>query len=335
MSSDPSVASPMTALMEGYYVVRLLDAFRKNGLLDRLSPGATIYDLSMEFGCTPDRITVVLDYLALRSDVVCKTKSGYSVDVESPETQFALHLLDQYAGAYGPCLDAMPDILARKVNGAALVDRARHAAAFAWADQSHMDPDTLRLLSELRIDTVIDLGCGTGGFVVEFASRNSAARCVGIDSSAAAIRIARERIAKNGFSDRVLAIEGDVRKVDELLSTKERDAVQCVVAVNVANAFFNDPSDIDLWLRTLKAAFPNRIMLLGDYFGNLGHSLEEATIHQRGLFHDIAQLLSDQGVPPCRLEQWIEVLERNSCVLIRAFEGTGGDMKRFILLVQL
>ena len=76
-------------------------------------------------------------------------------------------------------------------------------------------------------------------------------------------------------------------------------------------------------------------MLLGDYFGSLGHPLDDPASHTRGLFHDVAQLLSDQGIPPGSLEQWAEVLQRNCCTLIRAFEGEGGDMRRFILLLQL
>jgi hypothetical protein len=161
MSFGP--APTITALMEGYYVVRILDAFHSAGLLDHLSKGATVDALSAELGYERDRLAALLNYLSLRSDVVKKTALGYHVAAEDPETQFALHLLDQYVGAYGPCLEALPDILAGRVDGGALVDQDRHAAAFARADRNQADLDTLRLLSELRIKNLVDLGCGTAG----------------------------------------------------------------------------------------------------------------------------------------------------------------------------
>ncbi|CAM3367130.1 Methyltransferase domain-containing protein [Paracoccus aminovorans] len=335
MSSGP--AQTITALMEGYYVVRILDAFHSAGLLDHLSAGATVDALSAKFGYERDRLAALLDYLSLRSDVVKKTALGYHVATEDPETQFALHLLDQYVGAYGPCLEALSDILGGRVDGGALVDRARHAAAFARADRSQADLDTLRLLSELRINNLVDLGCSTAGLMIEYALRNPEARCIGIDCSEPAIEEAQRRIARSGLSGQVRAVEGDLSEVDGLLSVEERDAVECVIATNVANAYFSDPdgTEIDAWFATLKTAFPRRIMLLGDYFGSLGHPLDDASARARGLFHDVAQLLSGQGIPPGSLVKWTEVLERNGCTIIRSFEGEGGDMRRFILLYQL
>ena len=69
MSEGP-VAPSMTSLMEGYYVVRLLDAFHHEGLIERLSAGATVDDISNERGYAPARLAALLDYLSVRSDVV-------------------------------------------------------------------------------------------------------------------------------------------------------------------------------------------------------------------------------------------------------------------------
>jgi SAM-dependent methyltransferase len=337
MSQDGPVAPSMTTLIEGYYVVQILDAFQKDGLLDRLTPGTTVDDLSTEFGYEPAHLTALLDYLSLRSDVVRKKAAEYSVDAADRNTQFAMHLLDQYAGAYAPCFAALPDILTGRVNGDALVDRARHANAFARADRNQVDPDILRLLGELRISNFVDLGCSTAGLMIEFSLRHPDVRCIGLDSSAPAVEEARKRIADGGLSGRVRAVQGDLREVGTLIAAEERDAVQCLVASNVANAFFGDPdgAEIDTVFAVLKNAFPSRFMLLGDYFGSLGQPQDDADVRTRGLFHDVAQLMSGQGIPPGDLEGWAEVLERNDCTLIKAFSGEGGDIKRFILLLQL
>ncbi|MTH36432.1 methyltransferase domain-containing protein [Paracoccus limosus] len=336
MSEGP-VAPSMTSLMEGYYVVRLLDAFHHEGLIERLSAGATVDDISNERGYAPARLAALLDYLSVRSDVVRKTAAGYFVDMADPETRFALHLLDQYAGAYGPCLNSVPEILSGRVDGAALVDQARHAAAFACADRDRVDEDLLRLLAELRVDALVDLGCSVAGLLIEYALRHPQARGIGVDSSPSAIAAAQRRIAENGLSERLRVVRGDLRQVGALLGPDERNVVQCVVATNVANSFFGDDdgAQIDGWFAALRSAFPSRIMLLGDYFGSLSQPLDDPVACVRGLFHDVAQVLSGQGVPPCNLVQWSDILVRNGCTPIRAFEGNGGDMRRFIVLLQL
>ena len=327
----------MTALIEGFYVVRILDALSRIGVLDRLDSGATVPDLCDEFGLLPERIAPLLEYLSLRSDVVRKTAEGFAVDADDPETQFALHLLDQYAGAYGPCLSQLPDILSGDADGRALVDLSRHARAFARADRYQADPDILRLLGELGVTSFVDLGCGTAGLMIEHALGHQGSRCIGVDASAPAIAEARRRIAENGLSDRVRVVEGDVCRIADLVAADDRDSVQCLVATSVANAFFGEPGGtaIDAWFSALRRAFPGRIMILGDYFGSLGHPLQDPAALARGLFHDVAQVLSGQGIPPGDLDEWAKLLDRNGCTLIKAFEGEGGDMRRFILLLQL
>jgi 2-polyprenyl-3-methyl-5-hydroxy-6-metoxy-1,4-benzoquinol methylase len=56
--------------------------------------------------------------------------------------------------------------------------------------------------------TVLDIGCGSGRYAVEFA-RRGAARVVGVDYAAAMLNLARQYAASNGVAERCEFIEGD------------------------------------------------------------------------------------------------------------------------------
>ncbi|WP_299281773.1 class I SAM-dependent methyltransferase [uncultured Tateyamaria sp.] len=169
--------------MEGYYVIHILDSFQKVGLLHRLRGGAGLEQLCEAFGYDPSILAPLLEYVATRSAVIRKTVGGYILASDSADTNFALHVLDQYAGAYGPCLRALPAILSGQRDGAQLVDLSRHAAAFAHADREQVDPDILRLLGEMGISNLLDIGCSTGGLTIEYGLRYPEAHCIGLDAS--------------------------------------------------------------------------------------------------------------------------------------------------------
>ncbi len=61
-------------------------------------------------------------------------------------------------------------------------------------------PGLHRLLSGAR---VLDVGCGAGNAIVEFASQFPAVQCLGLDVEPVSIRLAQELIAERGLADRV------------------------------------------------------------------------------------------------------------------------------------
>ena len=57
---------------------------------------------------------------------------------------------------------------------------------------------------------VLEAGCGAGGALLAAAARRPGVRFVGVERDAAALALAQDNIALNGFEGRVEAIEGDV-----------------------------------------------------------------------------------------------------------------------------
>ena len=76
-------------------------------------------------------------------------------------------------------------------------------------------------------------------------------------------------------------------------------------------------------------------MILCDYYGRLGKVRQRSAEFKRTLIHDVAQIVSGQGVPPSCLEGWREIYSRTSCTLVKAFEGRSEGLTWFIHVIQL
>jgi len=107
---------------------------------------------------------------------------------------------------------------------------------------------------------VLDVGCGAGAAIVEFAERFPAVRCVGQDIDAASIRMAQERITSHGLDDRVSARLIDVGPWPDDLADGSFDLVMSYLVLH----------EIDPNLKTavladsVQAMSPNGHLLLFD-----------------------------------------------------------------------
>ena len=76
-------------------------------------------------------------------------------------------------------------------------------------------------------DRVVDIGCGAGAVMLAAAARRPLARFVGVERDAAALALAQENIAANGFSERMSAMSGDVAQPWKELDLAPFDHVLC------------------------------------------------------------------------------------------------------------
>lgn len=59
---------------------------------------------------------------------------------------------------------------------------------------------TFEVLGDLRRKTILDVGCGSGPYIIE-AFKRSVSRVTGIDPAPNMLALVRERLQQNGFSD--------------------------------------------------------------------------------------------------------------------------------------
>jgi SAM-dependent methyltransferase len=266
----------------------------------------------------------MLEFLAARTDLVHRGETGFRLGPGLGPAERGL--IDQYLGAYGPNVEALPGILSGAVDGRSLADRGRHARAFA--DTAGAGAALLPgLLGKLGRDHVLDLGCGSGEMLAELAGRDPAFHGHGVDANPGMIDVAR---ARDLSPERVRFSVGDVTDPRSCVAADVRAETEVLTASNLLNEFFGTEGAAAGWLRRLGEAFPGRLLVVVDYYGVLGHSAEPPPLLA---LHDWIQLLSGQGTPPPDLAGWQSVYERAGCRLLHAIQDVRQSV--FVHLVRL
>lgn len=328
--------------LEGYYLVSILEGLNRAGALAALRTGRSVDEVARGSGFDPGLLRAIVGYVQKRCcGVLPESGAGSALfDASTALLDGPLldHLLDQYVGAFSPCLTDLEHVLADPAAGARRVNWGRHALAFSGGDRGAANVLPLRLFAQLGIQRVVDIGCGSGGLLLDFAAQCTSARAWGIDSNPAAVAAAQRASAAAGLADRVMFCEGDALDVATQLEPEALESAQAIAAFNVANAFFGDLESrgIGAWLHALRQAFPDRFLLLGDYYGRLDR-VEDGASHRyrRALLHDVAQVLTGQGVPPADIDTWRQILVAAGCTLVKAFEGEHDEVAHFVYLIQL
>jgi len=310
-------------LAEAFHLAHAADYLVRTDLLDDEERPAG--KLAADRDLDPVLLARMLDLLTARTDLVVKGEHGYRRGPGLGPEQRAV--VDQYLGAYGPNSAALPDILSSTVDGRTLVNRDRHARAFATAPGAGaaLLPELLR---KLGLTDVLDLGCGSGELLIELARRDPEFRGWGVDANPAMVDTALER--SQTFADRVRFFVGDVTEPKTCVPDEVRADVRVVVGSNIVNEFFHAPEAAAEWLRALGEAFPERVFVVVDYYGTLGHSPDPSP---RFALHDWIQLISGQGMPPPDLTGWQSVYRDAGCTLLHAIEDKKAGV--FIHLVRL
>ncbi|MGH9228110.1 MAG: class I SAM-dependent methyltransferase [Acidimicrobiales bacterium] len=317
------------ALAEAFQLAHAADFVVATDLLDGTE--RPVPALASKADVDPGLLGALLELLASRTDLVTRGPDGFRKGPGLGPIEEAT--IDQYVGAYGPNASSLAEILASPDRGRDLVDRDRHATAFARAPGpgAVLLPD---LLTRLELGNVLDLGCGTGELLVTLASGDSDFRGWGVDANPAMVALAEERLRLGGAGDdQVRFYVGDVRDPARCAPTGVLGDVATVVAASLVNEFFHpDAVTAVRWLGDLRQALPGRVLVVADYYGALGHMADPTP---RRAVHDWIQLISGQGVPPPDLAGWEAVYVKAGCTLLHAVEDTdAGVFIHFVRLAQ-
>jgi SAM-dependent methyltransferase len=143
----------------------------------------------------------------------------------------------------------------------------RDAAAIAYAcreiDELCYAPTFWEAMGRLDFDVshVADLGCGSGGRVLDVLARYPRARGVGIDIARPALDAAWADSSAAGMSDRVTFIEADVLDLDERPEFADVELITCFM---MGHDFWPRENCVATF-RRFRKVFPSaRRLLLGD-----------------------------------------------------------------------
>jgi SAM-dependent methyltransferase len=306
-------------------------------MLERLREPATASELAADQDCDSGRLRALLEYVRLRTDIVLRSgPDGYVLNPEyGAYHQLGFHL-DKLIGAYGPLVANLDESLRPGAPCAPLVDEQALASAFGAVEGSAGVTAQADVIESWSVRSLLDLGCGPGALLVELASREPAFRGCGVDKSAAMCRLAVESVAGAGHGDAVQIVQADVRDVDAYADTAVSRSVDALHCKSLLNEFFGSgPSEASRVVAALGRQFRGRLLFVTDYYGKLGSVERVDDAHAHTLVHDVAQVLSGQGVPPPSLAKWTEVYAQAGVELMHAYEGEADGIAWFIHVVRL
>jgi SAM-dependent methyltransferase len=315
-------------LVEAFHLSHAISTLHSLGVLETLRRPSTPEAAAKIHGLDPSLIGGLLEYVAARTTLVRKRGRRFSsTECYSPHSRF---LLELYTGAFRDHAVHLEKLLRRPKLGPAAVDRKSHARAFKIA-RSIPVSGLPELIQQLQFNHVLDIGCGPGTLLMQFAKQNQDFAGWGLEANPAMCKVARAEIRSAGIKG-IQIIEGDSRNLQRALPADVRSGVAAVTACQVANEMFGvGSSGFVAWLRGLSSVFPGRPLLIADYYGRLG---SKASGNQREtILHDYVQLISGQGVPPSSIKKWKALYAEAGCRLLHAIEDT--NTTRFIHVVVL
>lgn len=325
----PDGRQSLVSLVEGHYLSELARFLHASGVLEKMDTPRTPETVAAEHGLDPALLRLALTYVADRSDLLDSTPAGF-VCAEKYRDGRRGWVLDQYLGAYGPLVSGVGQVLREPRRGPALVNGALHAQAYAALERPAYRA-LPAVIGTMAPNHLVDLGCGSGALLRQLAGEHPKLRGWGLDANPEMCRVARERLCADGFAERITILEGEVWDLGAICPAEAAESVEVVVCASLLNHGCANGA-AGKWLGEIKRAFPERTLVVADYYGRLGSG-----VPAKGgfvLLHDLVQALSGQGVPPPDREGWERIYTEAGCRLQHAFEGEDAT-PWFIHLVRL
>ena len=290
----------------GYITTQCLWALMGEGLLTRLELGERLQlgTYCEERGLDASVLRAVCAYLdglglvRLKADEVRLTRRGRAV-ARIGRGNFEL------VRAYNPVLKALPALLSRTHAYGTDISRDMRFHNLGFGHLGRQLPFHIvgRMLRQAHAASVLDLRCGYGDFLRFVCEGNSIAG-FGVDEDETFLEVARESFARTSLNGQVKLAA--LSPFDGPALAQFAGDVDAIVSLDILHEHvWHSREKVSGLLSGLREAFPQSILLVGEYCGNsrplplakpngfLEHELYHALSHQRFL----------------RVDEWREVFQ--------------------------
>jgi hypothetical protein len=323
-------------IIEGFYLAHIVYLFYQQQVFERLNGEREASEVAQEFRYDEELFEALLDFIYQATDLLIRSRSGRYVFNCKYQRYYSLGFqFDKFIGSYGPAFPKLAQSLRAEALGRRFVNREVEARAYNTLG-SPPNPLVIQIVQDLKLRSLIDLGCGPATLLAELCGADPLFRAWGIDESAAMCKVARERIACAHLSKRIRIIHADARSLDTYLRPQVRQRIAALQSKGLFNELFRYSNKGAIkYLEKLKAWFPGRLLFIVDYYGKLTRHQNVAPKYRHTLIHDLIQVITAQGIPPADLAGWIEVYDAAGCSVEHAFEGQSQGIEWFVHLVRL
>jgi SAM-dependent methyltransferase len=197
------------------------------------------------------------------------TKYSPEMELELTEKGQRVHntiargLLNLYVGGYADLLKNLGPLLRKEVKlEDSILDRSAKHAAAGTEDMTcvRVVPQVIDFLKELNVKGILDLGCGTGGFLIQWA-RLTGNGGAGVDMSSNALEQARKNAKDFEVDNRVGFHLGEVGKDALPIGHDVVQKIDALTAMFMLHEFGRDgDAGIVRVLAALKAQFSGKLL---------------------------------------------------------------------------
>lgn len=326
LRGDPAFMVELRSLISQTYLTHTLFALWDSGFdaylreHPRFVPSEAAEALGYDeavFGC-------LLEYLVGRGLL---RPAGDALELTERGEKYALvnarGLLMLYWGGYRPIIGQLGPMLRGEIpiGDPRLARSTRHAALGTEQINSLVvTPGVLDIIHELAekgVEGVLDLGSGTGGFLIQFARQEPTLRGVGVDMSEAAVEQARRTAAAHGLEDRLTFHVGEVGAGPLPLPDDAVESVDLITAMFMLHEFGrHGPDAIVAVLEALREQFPGTLLLFIEApLADVEALGANPPPHYAALDYLFIHPLSGQGrpLPP---EEWERIVRQAGCEFV-------------------
>ncbi|MDP3921722.1 MAG: isoprenylcysteine carboxylmethyltransferase family protein [Candidatus Omnitrophota bacterium] len=289
------MASTVTKYSRGYAVARIAGSLIDIGLIDiiRERGSVNVQDVCAEKRWEVKPLKVVCDYFVIMGIF---SKDGLTYGL----TNYGKKLFNNSKGAfsllyaYMPIFENLPEIIKKEKIYGRDIHRKSEFVGKGSAELAKLLPFPYAkdILKRHNLHRILDLGCGSGDFLINACSENGFYG-FGIDLSSEVISIAKERARSANVEDKIEFTIGDVHKLNELPDNFKQ--VDVITSMFVIHEFLPEGHEkvVEI-LRSIREVFPDKYLLICEVcLWNLRQLIKTpVAIAEHHLFHK----LSNQGL---------------------------------------
>ena len=157
-------------------------------------------------------------------------------------------------------------------------------------------------LKQLEFDTIVDIGCGRGDFLVKAYETFPDKKIMGIEIDERTVDIAAGVLSRNRALNDISIIRGDAAYPTEWVNKLGiQNASRCaIVGITIWHEFLNQQEMLPAILKRYRVCFPGSFFLMAEFNGISADDFSRFPENFKGMasFYQLVHPLSNQGVPP-------------------------------------
>jgi len=314
------------SIRRGYAMSFLLSSFHDTGVFNYLKDlnKKSSDEISKNLNLNKSVLESGLNFLSNADNSINKHKNNFYQMTELGKKRiFSDQAMAMALGAVGAYHVLFTNFTAtlknEKVYGKDFIRDGRLVAKSSVLTGKANYPWVAQKLADLKVDTVIDLGCGSGDVIIDFCKRQKSFKGIGLDISPGAIEVAKENVKKNNLEDRIDLIIGDMLNPksysSKIKSKGEKVAFNAIMALH---EFLIDGEIAAInVLKKMKKEFPESYFILGEYNRCTDEEFATIPIYERMhmlFYQEIIHGLTDQDL--ASLETWKKIFEESDVELV-------------------